>query len=251
MKKIENNSCIFCESTKIKFLKNVYQPYNGIDYELYHCLNCDLQFFLPNVFIDIYNTEIYQNWHEGFENFHPHTIEIGKSITELNIDLTNKKILEIGAGDGINYKMLNEKFDVKPENYHVIELDKYSIEVCKKRGLFNIHNIPFPIEDSKTIPIKFDIIILAEVLEHQTEPKLFLDSVDSLLKKDGYLMITVPSRDRLVLEIFTKYKHECAPNHFLRFNEKFFLINFKKYEKLKIYSYKNKPLLFKIGRAHV
>ena len=40
--------------------------------------------------------------------------------------------------------------------------------------------------------VKFDYIVIAEVLEHLNEPEIFLRKASHLLKQDGKLIVTVP-----------------------------------------------------------
>lgn len=61
---------------------------------------------------------------------------------------------------------------------------------------------------------KFDIIIAMEVLEHITNPKLFLEKMKSLLKKNSLVVISVPAH----MSLWSK--HDVAVGHVKRYEKK-------------------------------
>ena len=216
--------CPFCGSDNVKLKREILSPLNNRKYSHYYCKNCELEFFTPLVFENIYSNEkfdAYGNFHKGREEIPEWTKNVIAILKKLNISLKNKKILEVGAGDGINFIAFKKEFSISEDNYHAIELDEKSIKVCKKRGIKNITNEFFNKQILDKIDARFDAIICFEVLEHQINPKEFLDTCFKLLKKDGLLIITVPNGKMS----FHKYKEipgDIPPHHFLRFNKKFF-----------------------------
>jgi len=163
-------------------------------------------------------------------------------LKNLKITLKNKKILEVGAGDCINFIALKNEFNISNANYYVVELDEKSIKVCKRRGIKNLINEFFDKKLLSKINFKFDVILCFEVLEHQINPKEFLETCFNLLNKNGILVITVPNREMS----FHKYKEipgDIPPHHFLRFNKKFFRKNFGKYlVYIGVHRFKNKTI---------
>jgi 2-polyprenyl-3-methyl-5-hydroxy-6-metoxy-1,4-benzoquinol methylase len=237
--------CPFCFSTNLKLKRKIISPINNKEYFHYYCKNCELEFFTPLVFEDVYTTEIkkeYIYFHKGRKKIPEWTKNTIRILKKLGISLNNKKILEIGAGDCINFKAFKKEFNISNKDYYVIELDKKSTEVCKKKGIKNIINKFFDKKILNIINTKFDIILCFEVLEHQTNPKEFLETCFKLLNKDGLLIITVPNREMS----FHKYKEipgDIPPHHFLRFNKKFFVKNFKdKLVYVGIHRFKNKTI---------
>lgn len=218
--------CPFCRNKKIRKIEKVISPFNQRTYELIECCNCYLQFFVPLIFENVYETEIMQEYvefHKGRRNYPAWTQTMLQVIKNKNINLNHKKILEIGAGDGINYTALNEICQIRPENYSVIELDFKSIEQCKLKGITKIINSMFNKITVSNINDTFDIILILEVLEHQTNPREFIKLVFDLLNKGGIVILTVPNRERFFIN---EFKGDTPPHHFLRFNKKFFKKNF-------------------------
>jgi len=221
-----NTMCPFCGGINLKELEEIVSPFNQKKYQLINCANCYLQFFIPLVFEDVYESEMmsaYVEFHKGRTSFPPWTREMLRIIRKFNIDLSHKKILEIGAGDGINYIALNEICRIEPQNYHVIELDSKSIEQCRLKGITKITNSVFNKTTVSKIDESFDIILILEVFEHQINPREFIQLVFKLLNQDGLVVLTVPNRERY---FFNEFQGDLPPHHFLRFNKSFFRRNF-------------------------
>ncbi|MFK5970338.1 MAG: class I SAM-dependent methyltransferase [Candidatus Marithrix sp.] len=197
---MKNITCPFCDSKNIEEVKAIISPFNQKNYKLVNCVDCELQFFTPLIFDkNIYENEIineYADFHKGRVVFPPWTKEVIRSLKNLSINLNDRKILEVGAGDGINYTALNKICFIKPKNYYVVEFDSKSVEQCRKRGIINIITSIFDQSTAAKFQHKFDVILLLEVLEYQINPKQFINSVFNLLNEDGLVVITVPNRER-------------------------------------------------------
>jgi len=197
-------------------------------YKLYDCLSCQLTFFTPLIFEDIYETSIASYYDER----HAGKIKITQSsdkacrYIEHKID-ENKKILDIGASDCVNFSTLKKYYQINSDNYYALELDKKALEVGRKAGVNNILPYYFDKTVLSKIKIKFDIIIATEVLEHQVDPKDFIETSFKLLNENGLLVITVPNKDRFFMKQ-REMPGDVPPHHFLKFNKKFFIKNFNK-----------------------
>jgi 2-polyprenyl-3-methyl-5-hydroxy-6-metoxy-1,4-benzoquinol methylase len=211
------NCPICCNKSKLLF-KEI-SRINKKEYELYFCNFCKLEFYNPLVFENIYENEkvgAYEEFHTGRIKMPPWSKELIRIIKKLKINLNKKEIFEIGIGDGNNYKALKENF-TENFNFEGIELDKKSINVCKKRGIKKIYDEYFDLNFLKKHKKKYDIILCTEVLEHQVDPKEFLDCLFKILKKDGVLILTVPNRE-IFLYNYRNYG-DVAPHHFLKFSK--------------------------------
>ena len=138
MIKEKKSKCPYCDSKNTEKISCVDSPLNNKRYDLYLCNSCKIQFYTPLKFENIYENEkdkTYSSFHKGRENFPGWTIEIKNTMKNLKIDFKGKKILDIGAGDCINYKMLKENFSIEPQQYYAVELDKKSVETGKRRGV--------------------------------------------------------------------------------------------------------------------
>jgi len=114
--------------------------------------------------------------------------------------------LEVGAGYGIFCKLAiqSNKFD----SVTAIEPSSDLAKSCIEK---NINTIPLPIEDYNTDRI-FDVIVSFEVIEHLSDPELFLRKCNSLLAEGGLCICTTPnslSAERFLLGDYSKtFDHE-------------------------------------------
>jgi len=115
-------------------------------------------------------------------------------------------VLEVGAGSGATLLELKKTgIASKIYGYDIVDicLDKNEFEH------FVVGNI-----EHEEIPFntKFDIIILADVLEHLIEPEKVLDKLTPFLNQDGHIYISLPNIRyfKAIYQIFFKgdFKYE-------------------------------------------
>jgi len=116
-----------------------------------------------------------------------------KKILELlkNEIKNDSKVLEIGPGKGLFIKLLtSKKIDISG-----IEPGLEESKRLIKEG-YKIFNYEFPLKNLSTIG-KYDFIIFNDVIEHIPASKLkeTVKQCHSLLNKNGYLVINIPSSD--------------------------------------------------------
>lgn len=261
--------CIFCGSINTYKSEDILSPLNGKQYTLHHCNSCQIRFILPNVYEDVYTdgvsnfedscndlsvrlneslNDYVRELHSGRTVLEPPTLEVIKYLKRFKVDLSDKKILDIGAGDGINFLGLNEHFNIDPDNYHIIESDSKSVDICRQRGINHIYTDYFGLDTIDLFPSGFDLVIFTEVLEHQTDPAGFIEAVKRVTKPDGLIIFTVPNREMLKVSRSVFYA-DFPPHHFLRLNKAFFLKNFSDFRKLKISVYPNPFMIINRERA--
>lgn len=110
----------------------------------------------------------------------------------LMIDLagTNKNILEVGTSTGYVTRILKEKdneitgIEIDPEAARIAE--KY----CTRMITGDIEKLDL---DNLLSRSSFDVIILGDVLEHLVNPQDILKKLKKFLKRDGYLVISLPN----------------------------------------------------------
>jgi 2-polyprenyl-3-methyl-5-hydroxy-6-metoxy-1,4-benzoquinol methylase len=101
-------------------------------------------------------------------------------------------ILDMACGTGYGaYQIIqSEKF----ANSHVtaVDIDADTIAYCNKR--YSSQQIHFVCADvmTYTSPVLFDTIVSLETVEHLKKPGLFIQKLQSHLKKDGILIISAP-----------------------------------------------------------
>lgn len=103
------------------------------------------------------------------------------------VSLENKKVLEIGCGEGTFMSEL-AKFDADVEG---IELSDEAVRFCTSKG-FKARKLDITNEE---LPWKshFDIVITTEVIEHVFDHYSFVARINNLLNDNGFLFITTPN----------------------------------------------------------
>ena len=147
---------------------------------------------------------------------------IDQIISNINLK-KNINILDFGAGSGVNLDMLRKHGLVD-----IHEQNKYARTAIKKQNK-KIKNL------YSTLKIKrnfYDLILMADVIEHVKQPKKLLKNLKKFLKKDGLILITVPAYQ------FLFNKKDEALGHYRRYNKKSLKNELKKFE-IKNISYFN------------
>jgi 2-polyprenyl-3-methyl-5-hydroxy-6-metoxy-1,4-benzoquinol methylase/ribosomal protein S27E len=107
------------------------------------------------------------------------------------------KVLDIGSGVGEVLSVFKEKgWDCTG-----IEFNEFAADFARKTFGLNILNKN--IYDIK-LSEEFDVIMLWGVLEHLFEPVKILKKANKLLKKDGLLLLEVPSSDSVLVQYYER-----------------------------------------------
>jgi len=131
-----------------------------------------------------------------------------KIIEQIISDINLKKkinILDFGAGSGVNLDMLRKHGLVD-----IHEQNKYARTAIKKKQIEK-KNL------NKTQKIKknfYDLILMADVIEHVKQPKQLLKNLKKFLKKDGRILVTVPAYQ------FLFSKKDKVLGHYRRYDKK-------------------------------
>jgi len=167
-----------------------------------------------NVYIRQYNQNKNHWWFEGRK------LVLSKILKKYSI---NKKIiLDYGCGVGINLNMLSKFGKV-----FYYDTSRLAINYVKK----NYSNKNFFININKLYKYKkkFDLIVATDVIEHIKNDKREIIKISNLLKKNGYVLITVPafqclysSKDKS-LKHYRRYNKETLRN---LLNKHFYEIKF-------------------------
>ena len=144
-----------------------------------------------------------------------------KIIEEIIKKNFNKKIdiLDFGSGSGVNIKMLSQFGFVNIYEPHS-DTKKYLKIKYKNKNKFKILN--------KIKNQKFDLVILADVLEHLKNDKKELKRLSKNLKKNGHILITVPAYE------FLFSMKDKTLGHFRRYNKQQITKLFKKFNIIKL-----------------
>jgi len=237
MDKVKCPIC-YTEVEEQNFKETYVSPYNNQEYRRYECPNCDVHWWEPlKIIPEFYESEVFGNyiafhegvltrlseWHTPFFKYFPSNVR--------------GKLLDVGYGDG---RFLRH---VKEQGFEIwgIDFDKKSVENVKRNlGIDTVFAMSLEefYEYAKEKNLKFDVITFFEVLEHQDEPREFLEMVKGLLKEGGYIAGSVPNRERLFVEIDWKYyDFDYPPHHFLRFSKSSLekALNFSGFKEVEVY----------------
>ena len=122
------------------------------------------------------------------------------------------RLLDIGCGTG------NFLAAARGAGYEVtgIELNANAARVAREHfGLQRVFALE-PGEFARRHPEeRFDVVTFFEVLEHQAEPRGFLEEAKACLRPGGHVALSVPNRERWQTGVDVL---DYPPNHFLRWN---------------------------------
>ena len=215
--------CPVClKTSEFNFLR--LYAFKDSSFSLYECSGCEAQFWLPfkNPGAEWYEEQenyrlkepkIYRGYHKMFLKSHPSFAK-------------GTRVLDVGCGTG---ELLGELHKRGCEVWGV-DADKRDIETARKYfGLRNLYAMPLGDFFRKPELPLFDIVTFFEVLEHLDDPLEFIRNVKKILKPGGRIVLSVPSRDRMLVNL---YEWDFPPYHLSRWNESairklFERINFK------------------------
>jgi 2-polyprenyl-3-methyl-5-hydroxy-6-metoxy-1,4-benzoquinol methylase len=129
----------------------------------------------------------YERWKRAREI----SLERGKfvrSIVAQKIKCENLTILDLGSGQGGTAKVLSEKNTVISLDLNIVRLKS---QEDFKDNILRING------DALNVPLKtdsFDLIVLQDVIEHVNNPQSLLNSLHTLLKKNGTLYLSTPNK---------------------------------------------------------
>jgi len=220
-KKFVSINCPACKSDKFEsiFLKN--------KFKFVKCLKCSTVFINPRPsqnILELYYTKsksidfwgnIYKKTQKIRKKkiFKPRVFMIKnilKSYGKMKIDT----LMEIGAGYGWFCELARKEKLAK--DIFAIEPNPILAQACRK--IKNITVIQSTIENYETSK-KMDVIVNFEVIEHLFDPRSFLKSCYSLLKKKGIFICSTPNFNGLDIQILGKDSDNViGPNHINYFN---------------------------------
>jgi len=192
--KIKVKDIVYLYSSTFRI--NVSEYFGNIN-ELLLCRDnqTDYRFFYPPVHID-------SRFYEKFQDFDWYYMDTKWEFTKaLSVIPSDAEVLEVGCGKGAFLKILKEK-NIKSVG---LELNKESVNELNSSG-FEVYDETiqnFACKNGK----KFDVVLSFQVLEHVYDVHSFLESLLSVLKKGGILIISVPNN-----ESFLKHTHPFVLN---------------------------------------
>ena len=215
----ENINCVACDSE----LSNSKYKKDGFNFDI--CESCGTLFCNPRPSLKTLN-KFYINslsakfWFEEFlpkveESrreliFKKKAIKLFNLIDEKKINISN--ICDVGAGSGI---FIEEMKKIRKEiSYFAIEPGEVSSKIISNKGIPVLQKSA---EHSKEWFNRFDFVVSLEVLEHVNKPINFIKSINKLLKKDGYCLITTLGYEGFDILTLGENSKSISPPHHLNF----------------------------------
>ena len=199
--------CMLCNEHKYVTVKDVLRG-GGNAIHAVRCEKCGLEqlFPLPTVEEDeeYYDVNVHDKGitpdfsiDEIYEKFKYQNESRIKYLQEFGIE-KSWKILDMASGYGFFMQMM------KTEGYEVegVEISKDRLGVCRNRMAdAKVYTINLLAEE---VPEKlyesYDLVTMFHLLEHITNPVLFLKRLKDFMKPDGYLILELPNVDNLMMK---------------------------------------------------
>lgn len=137
-----------------------------------------------------------------FKRFQVKAIDVLRIEKILSSVGTNKKVLDLGCGDGY----LMELIRAKGNRVTGVEIAKQCVRSCVQKGL-KVYELDLNSKWAEKIDQKFDVVFAGEVIEHIFDTDKFLSEVKKVTKKNGHIILTTPnlaSLGRRLLLLFGK-----------------------------------------------
>ena len=198
-------------------IKNIYDQNT---YEIYECKFCNIAFTkskssleVKNIYKDAYDYDVNQI----IKNEKIWRIENNFNKIKKKINITkNSYVLDIGCMYGYFLEYLNRYYGC---NCNGLEIESFNLSNKKKKNITIFNEDLFKFSSKAENSNKYDFIILSHSLEHFEYPLSVVDSINKLLKKNGFCYIVVPNF-KSKISIFTKkYWAWLQPSvHFFHYN---------------------------------
>lgn len=144
-------------------------------------------------------------WDENgpFKTLH-HINPVRTEYVKLFVDLTDKKVLDVGCGGGVfseaiaSHKAQVTAIDLADEPLEVAKLHLFESQLEIDYQNISVEDFATQHENS------FDVIVCMEMLEHVPDPQSIVDACAKILKSGGWLFLSTINRNAkaMVLGIF-------------------------------------------------
>jgi 2-polyprenyl-3-methyl-5-hydroxy-6-metoxy-1,4-benzoquinol methylase/Zn ribbon nucleic-acid-binding protein len=227
--KMEVVNCPTCGGDTRKEL--IYKRDDGVGF--HKCLQCGIEYASPRLvekeLLSLYEGDdwkdsseysdwTYANW-KNSKGQHYHLVEQNVGLVKKYLN-KGSSILDVGCDIGLTVKSLEENGFYSEG----VEISTIGAKIAKEKTGIKVHNME--LEHFKS-EIKFDGVLLLDVLEHLYNPIKVLTECGSHMKQGGYIFIHVPhhggisTRFKRFLHkkgLKKGYKHFGFPAHIYAFD---------------------------------
>ncbi|MHC2995273.1 MAG: class I SAM-dependent methyltransferase [Candidatus Atribacteria bacterium] len=229
--------CLCCDSN------NIDRKGQKSNYEIFHCKNCGFEFVYPLpdyeqienhydktrvskdikklIWKSIYNIQNNPNnpKHDWFDRI----FDIVKKYT--NKDKLD--ILELGSAYGYFVHYANTK------GYNAVCTESTKKYASSSKGIIKgeILYIEDNLYDKYFDDNSFDLIYMEHVFEHIIEPRIVMEKLKPLLRKNGIIFMSLPKHKSLLSRMFgLKWNWTCPPDHLYYYNKEALIMLLNKYD---------------------
>ena len=103
-------------------------------------------------------------------------------------DFNPKLIIDVGAGSGSNTEKARQVLGVDPSNTYAVEVSSPMIDILEGRGYRTVSVDDF---NNPFYALKFDFIMLMNVLDRVDDPKALLNTLTDRLAPGGLIMMAL------------------------------------------------------------
>ncbi|MBI4983233.1 class I SAM-dependent methyltransferase [Candidatus Woesearchaeota archaeon] len=190
------NSCRICSNPQLEIIKSIRTPDTSNKFSVVRCLNCGIIYIDPfptinqttelyeknllnnSQYYDLHHEEDLVSFNQRMDLLEKYSKELLEKYPEVLPEKDQKLLLDYGCSTGNFLEVaLNRGYQAEG-----IELNKNSVEICKKKGQ-RVNNLSQK---------EYDLVHAGDVIEHVHEPMDFLREIYSLLKKQGILILSTP-----------------------------------------------------------
>lgn len=118
-------------------------------------------------------------------------------VTFLKENCVGKKVLHLGCTDYPytqssidNKKLLHFELENIAEELYGFDFDEKGIEILENHDVKNLYKADLENLQEVDLDEKFDVIVAGEMIEHLSNPGLFLSGIQRFMSKDTKLLIT-------------------------------------------------------------
>ena len=231
--------CLICNNLAELIHKDFPGYQKPFKFYIYHCKYCNTSFSLPRTDAYLIYEKIYKNVKNipGYDRYWYYAENIKNQTKPLRYLCENEDIywaineglklivnnintsmlLDIGSGLGYLTYALNMA------GYNTIGADISIEAVNNAKSRFGNYYLCADISELiRLFPGKFDVVILAELLEHVESPIDFIESVKKLLKPYGSIIITTPNKSFYSDDLI--WATDLPPVHMWWFSEESFKV---------------------------
>jgi 2-polyprenyl-3-methyl-5-hydroxy-6-metoxy-1,4-benzoquinol methylase len=208
--KMNNKICILCKFSNFKIISS--QVRDTKNHKVIKCLKCGhVQLYpIPTVKED---KEFYDKEMQDVGINYSFKLAEVRRLSSTDVDRRaaliqklipkNKKILEVGSGDGFFLEKMQK------EGYDMTGVEVSKQRRIKSRRVTDVKVLNVNLMGNVSDIGSFDGIVLFQVLEHILDPINFLKNISKLLKPRGKLIVEVPNFNDFQIEINDAYRNWC------------------------------------------